>query len=139
MKRILVDTSVWIEFFSPRPKISEHFLEQMKHSIIEGEVAIIEPIRVELLSGGIRAAKRKEVALLLAALTQIDLDWNSKETWNKLIDLSDLARIKKVPVPGVIDRMILLSAREASAHLWTVDQSLRSLALCAQVPILRGN
>jgi len=135
MTRILIDTSVWIEFFSSKPSVSKQLLDRLTQHILEGEVAIIEPIRVELLSGVIRSSAKAEVARLLGSLEKVDLDWNSKENWDKLIELSSVAHAHKCSVPGVVDRMILLSAKEASVTLLTKDRLLGKLAAILEVEI----
>ena len=136
MSLILIDTSVWIEFFSPRPKMALSQLEILKEKIVDDEIAIIEPIRVELLSGGISTEKRREVDRLIGELKKLDLNWNDKTTWDRIVGYSDLARSHKISTPGVVDRMILLAAKLGTARLWSFDRTLQKLALCDQIELV---
>lgn len=133
--KTLVDTSVWIEFFNPKPRISKDEIDQLATLIREAEITIIEPIRAEILSGSISPSTRNEVNRYFDALDYVDLNWSAKETWNKIIDLSLDARAKRLPVPGVVDRMILLSARHSNLEIWSLDQSLLKLAKALNLPI----
>ena len=135
MSLLLLDTSVWIEYFSPRPKITQQSLTQLRQSILEDEIVMIEPIRAELLSGQVRFSKHSELERLLSALTLIDLNWNARKTWDSLVKLASLAISNRIPVPGLIDRMILLAARESSVAICSLDQSLLKLARCLKIDI----
>ena len=53
--KVLVDTSVWSLALRRRAKVQDPLVEELRHLIDEGRVAIIGPIRQELLSGIQRA------------------------------------------------------------------------------------
>ena len=125
---VLVDTSVWIEFFSPRPVIETAGLELL---IGEKRVVTCLPVRAELLSGKIRGEKRHVVVRALDSMVYVDPDWGKKETWDELSGLSDLARCEKVGLPGLVDRMIVLAAKKSGSLLWTLDRKLRVFAWAA--------
>lgn len=136
MSAILIDTSVWIEYFSLKSRLSPSTLEKLSNAIIEDEIVIVDPIRAELLSGQIRASKRAELEALFSALKKIDLDWNSKENWDQVIALAGVAMTNRIPVPGLVDRMILLSAQKAGAVLYTLDKGLLKLSKYVDLPSL---
>jgi len=130
---LLVDTSIWIEFFKSKPSLDLHPLEL---AIEERRVATCLPILAEVLSGGI-SSKMKPVLLdTFEAMIQIDLDWNSKTVWQEIVSLALKARIKGLGIPGLIDRMILLAAKESHSTLWTLDQKLKRLALLEKLEML---
>ena len=134
---VLIDTSVWIEYFSPRPKISQETLSHLRQLILDDEVLIIDPIRAELLSGQIRLSKHSELDRLLSSLTQIDLNWSLRETWDSLVKLASdgISNRVPVPVPGLIDRMILLSASRANVAICSLDQNLLKFARFLKINI----
>lgn len=132
---VLIDTSVWIDYFSPRPKISQKTLSHLRHFILNDEALIIDPIRAELLSGQIRLSKHSELDRLLSSLTQIDLNWSLRETWDSLVKLASDGISNRVPVPGLIDRMILLSASRANVAICSLDQNLLRFARFLKINI----
>jgi predicted nucleic acid-binding protein len=131
----LIDTSVWIEYFSKRSNISPENTEVLRELISNGEAVIIEPIRAELLSGHIASGQRQEIMLALDALDMIDLDWNARATWNDIVALAELAQSKRLPIPGIVDRMIILSALNANVSIYSRDRSLLRLGSEASVRV----
>lgn len=123
--KVLVDSSVWIEFFrlkTPIPMAPLEFLIQ------ERRVATCLPIKAEVLSGKMASPLRDLVEKAFDAMDFIDLDWNSKDTWNGLVELALRAQKKRVALPGTIDRMILACCLKSKLALWTLDRKLRKLA-----------
>ncbi|MBI2982172.1 MAG: PIN domain-containing protein [Deltaproteobacteria bacterium] len=127
---VLVDTSVWIEFFRPKPPIDISPLDLL---IREREVTTCRPIIAEVLSGKMSSGTRSTVSRALNALTLVDLDWNIGSSWEKVIDLASLAHQKGIGIPGLVDRMILVSAQESGNQLWTLEAKLQKLAGLAGV------
>jgi predicted nucleic acid-binding protein len=128
VKKILIDTSVWIEFFAAKSKLSIFELQQLSLEISEGLAVLINPIRVELLSGHIAPELQIRIDSLLDAIDMIDLDWNQANTWNEIINLANNARQNNLPIPGLVDRMILLSAAKSDVILYSLDKTLIKLA-----------
>lgn len=122
---VLVDTSVWIEFFKRSPAIS---LTQLELFIEEGQVVTCWPVKTEVLSGDMSRQTRSIVSDALNAMISVDPDWNSPATWKNLVGFATGARRKGLSVPGIIDRMILLAAKESGAKLWTLDKKMGKLA-----------
>lgn len=135
MSRVLVDTSIWIEFFAPNPALSENFLSILQANIAEGNVVIIHPIRTELLSGHITKSHRQTIDHLLMALEFIDIDWGKQQHWDEIITFAEVARKKGLAIPGIIDRMILLSAQRAGVAICTLDKALTKLAHAIDVQL----
>ena len=129
---VLVDSSVWIEFFNPTPSISLSPLELL---IQERQVATCLPIRAEVLSGNISPANFRILTLAFDAMDFVDLDWNSPYPWNLIVHMSQAARRKKAGMPGIIDRMILACCQEKKIPLWTLDKKLRKFALALKLSL----
>lgn len=112
MKRILVDTSTWIEFYHPK---GAHQVKQALANALEvHEIAVIAPIAVELLSG---AKKEQDYGLLAAdlqALFWLPLGSEEAEVAGKLA--YDLARSgQRVPT---VDLLIGGAALVHDCELW---------------------
>lgn len=126
--RVLVDTSVWIEFFRSRPQLSEESLSFLNLLIVDDRVVTIYPIQAELFSGTISKDRETGIRGAFDAMIHIDLDWNAASTWNELVEKAHKARKASLPIPGIVDRMILAAAEKGETSLWTLDRPLKRLA-----------
>lgn len=131
---VLVDASVWIEFFRPRPALPSASLEIFSDLLADDQVVIIHPIRSELLSGSLDGTKRQRIAEALGAIRLIDPDWNAPGLWDRIVEMAGIARQKSLPIPGIVDRMVLVAAERAGAGLWTLDRAMLKLALVLDMP-----
>lgn len=131
--RVLVDTSVWAEYFRRKSRLPRAALEALSELIAADLLLIAQPIRAEVLSGHIKKGREQEVRLALESIEPADLDWSAAETWNGIVACAQACRERKLPVLGIVDRMILLAGEAASAKLWTLDQALEKVYLA------RGN
>ncbi len=121
---ILIDSSVWVDNLSSRPTTKR---EQFKEYMTGGEVVTIWPIINEVLSH----PNPKFLPVLregLKALERIDRDWNAATTWEQLLDISAFARRVGISPLGVVDRMVLLCAKETNAMFWTLEKKAIRLA-----------
>lgn len=134
--RVLVDSSVWIEFFRPRPSLALGALESL---IQERQVVTCLPIKTEVLSGRITGATRTLVQQAFDAMDFVDLDWNSKATWDELIHISLKAQKKRVSIPGIVDRMLLACCLKSNLSLWTLDRKLQKLAMALLNPLFQSS
>ncbi|MDL1871451.1 PIN domain nuclease [Deltaproteobacteria bacterium PRO3] len=123
--RVLVDTSVWIEFFGPKDSVSQRALEFL---IQEGSVVTCLPVRAEVFSGKINPKLRDRLQKSFDAMDRVDPDWNLVATWDVIANFAARARKSGISVPGLVDRMILASALQGEARLWTLDLGLQRLA-----------
>jgi predicted nucleic acid-binding protein len=125
---VLVDTSVWVEFFRPLPALSGDALASLDLLLEEDRAATVLPVEAEILSGKLDGRKRREVRDAFDAMKHIDPDWNARDVWKRVAEMSGIANRSSLPVPGIVDRMILVAAERAGASLWTLDGSLLKLA-----------
>lgn len=129
----LVDTSVWIEFFKPRPVVDLNPLELL---IEERNVVTCRPVKAEVLSGEMSVSTREVITGALESMIPVDPDWNAPATWKNIVALAAKARQKEIGVPGLVDRMILMAALESGATLWTLDKKLKRFALIFGVTLM---
>lgn len=123
---VLVDTSVWIDFFAKPPRHHADFLETL---LSQDLVATCQPIKAELLSGWFDAKSRLVVERTLNDLPALDLNLSLEIVWQKIIGIAHECQKKKMKIPGIVDRMIILAALEFQTTLWTHDKSLKKLAV----------
>jgi predicted nucleic acid-binding protein len=133
---VLVDTSVWIEYFRERPSLSPERLSALAELIREDEVVTIEAIRAEVLSGRLDPEAADDIAASFGALRTIDLDWSKRSSWDELVELARRAHAARIAVPGLIDRTIVAAAQAASVPLWSLDPRLRKLAANVGVELI---
>lgn len=86
------------------------------------------PIKAELLSGNLNARVKKQVDGLFQSIPLIDLNWGEFSVWDQIISISTHCRKNKIALPGIVDRMLFLAARKASAKIWTLDGKFLKLA-----------
>jgi predicted nucleic acid-binding protein len=134
---VLIDTSVWIEFFRPRPAIEEESLSLLSHLLEDDRAATIHPIRAELLSGRLDAGKARQIGDAFEAMTPIDPEWNEPGVWNRIVEMAEIARKGALPIPGIVDRMILVAVEKKESVLWTLDQPLLKLAAVIGIKLFR--
>jgi predicted nucleic acid-binding protein len=132
---VLVDTSIWIEFFHPRPTLSDDSFKSLSLLLEDDRAVTIYPIRVELLSGRLETGKKKQIRQAVEVMSHIDPDWNERGVWIRIEEMAEIANRKSLSIPGIVDRMILASAETAGASLWTLDRPLANLASLLKIPL----
>ncbi len=125
--RVLVDTSVWIEYFRRKSRLDTADLEALSELIASDRVLITRPIRAEVLSGRIKKERERQVQQALESMESADLDWSAEETWHQIVACAWACRERNLPVLSIVDRMILLAGEAAQATLWTLDGPLRKV------------
>ena len=131
--RVLVDTSIWIEYARSRPSLSSVSLSFLDLLLEDDRAVTIYPIQTEILSGNLSPHHYEDTRSSLEALHHVDCDWNHSEVWDELSKLAHRARKNGLPIPGLVDPMILLAAKKSDVSLWTLDQALLKLATVVQV------
>lgn len=113
---ILIDTSVWIEFFKQRTPFSEKVLLLLKAQ----KAVAIEPVFAELLYG-VRNQKEKDIIQSYwEILPRIKFGQNS------MIKAADYANVRHFLQGGIglMDSIIIQSAVEGNHMLWTLDKRI---------------
>lgn len=125
---ILVDSSVWIDFFSPRPGAGGAELRRM---IEEGEpFAITGVVVAEVLQGLVRDA-----TIIEQFLSQWEmLEPSSFETYRSAAAIYRQARAKGVTLT-TIDSLIAAIAQEYRVSVFTLDHDFRRIAHLTGLPL----
>jgi predicted nucleic acid-binding protein len=122
---VLVDTSVWIEYFKTNPRIQLLDLDVL---IMERRVAICRPVYSEVCSGQMNSTTSSLVHSAFLSMPAVDVDWNDFAFWTQLADWAQAAYKNRIPACGLVDRMIVFCAKTAEIPLWTLDSKLAKLA-----------
>lgn len=120
---ILVDTSVWVDYFrkgeSPEASMLARVLEE------EEDIAILPIILTEVLQGFVRDEDFQRARDLLARLPSVPL---RRESTVQAAQLYRTLRKKGITVRGAVDCVIAQAAIESGAELLTVDRDFGAIA-----------
>lgn len=122
--RVLVDTSVWIDFFNGRPGAAADALARLLDD--EDEVLTCGLIVAELLQGVRRDRQRTTIERYLR-----DMEWLSPrepETFLAAARLFRELRARGVTVRSTIDCIVARLAAEDGAYLLARDRDLEMIA-----------
>jgi predicted nucleic acid-binding protein len=110
---ILVDTSVWIEYF----RQNETIVQAIQPLLRNQEVVTLEPIFSELLYGVRNKRERKIVESYWQVLPRIEYGENSMIGAAIFANSNDYHNLGI----GLMDAIIIRSALEGNHLLWTLD------------------
>jgi predicted nucleic acid-binding protein len=120
---ILVDTSVWIEFFRAR----EPFHSGVRVLLENRQAITLECVFAELLQGAKSPRERRLIREMWQNLPKVDEE-------GLLLRAGETAGIHKWPERGIglVDAWIVSAARRVGAQIWTLDKKLRSILTPAE-------
>ncbi len=115
---VIIDTSVWIEFF----KGNAPFFEQVSDLLDKNDALAVSPVFGELLQGAKNSRERTII----------------KEFWENLPKISEDELFIKAGIDssihhwvdkglGFIDSAILVASRESHAFVWSLDKKLNRI------------
>jgi predicted nucleic acid-binding protein len=115
---IILDTSVWIEFFKKKAEI----FNPVKKLLETEEVYALECIFGELLQG---AKDDREIELIISYWEYLP-KINEKNIW---IDAGKYSAKNKLTTKGVglLDAVIIIAAIRSKSKIWTLDKKLRKI------------
>jgi tRNA(fMet)-specific endonuclease VapC len=112
--KIIVDTSVWIEFFrNDNSTVSSH----LKSLLRSGQVAMIGMILAEILQG---IKSDKEILLVKNNLESLPFVEINKKVWQQSGEVSAALRRKGVTIP-LSDIIIACTATAENFEIYTLD------------------
>lgn len=115
---ILIDTSIWIDFWKKRPST-----DALVNLIEDDQVLIHELVMAELAAGNLGPAHvRDEILSGLQLLPRAPV-----AALDEVLTLIRTQRLERRGL-GAVDAHLLASARLAAAQLWTTDKALASAA-----------
>ncbi len=117
---VLVDTSVWIDFFR---SVDRTWKGELKKLLISGQVAIIAPLVAELLYG---AKGDKERSRILDLSASVEIFSTELSQWIEAGKLGRSLR-KQGYTLSIIDCLLAAVAQQQGASLWTLDDDFAPL------------
>ena len=115
---IVLDTSVWIEFLKQNPD----YYSKIKFLLENQQILAIECIFGELLQGTRNKREREIISLYWENLPKSDHD----NVWIEAGLFSSENKLISKGI-GLIDCVILLTARKNNYKIWTLDKKIMSL------------
>jgi predicted nucleic acid-binding protein len=111
--RILVDTTIWIEFFRGKSKIADH-LEML---LTENAVWMCGVVVFEVFQGIKSEGEQNKILSILASLPYVEM---TKKLWQSAAELSILLKKNGVILP-LSDVFIAAIAIEKDLSIYTLD------------------
>ena len=117
---IIVDTSIWVEFF----QANEPYYTKLKDLLDTNQVLAVECIFAELLQGA-RTERERNV------IRNYWINLPKHVEPNLLIDVGVLSSEKKWISKGIglIDSVIIVIAKKTTSRIWTLDKKLNNLLI----------
>ena len=112
---VLVDTSVWIQFFRTPNSREAKTLDEL---LLLGAVAVCEPIRAEVISGSPNKQEFQRLRKLFEALVFLA---PPNDIWTR-IEEHRFALARHGIQSALIDLWIALTAQFHQVALWTLDE-----------------
>ncbi len=115
---IIIDTSIWVEFFKNRQQIYNKITTLLE----ENQIYTLECIFAELMQGALNIRERN-------IIYEYWLNLPKPEVENLLIKAGIESGKNKWISKGIglIDSVIILSARETLSKFWTLDKKLKNI------------
>lgn len=113
---ILMDTSVWVEFF----RQNSTYVDEIKVLLERQKVITIEPVFSELLYGVRDGKEKKLIQSYWMVLPRAEFGTNS------MIQAAEFANEQNYQQLGIglMDALIIKSALEGNHALWTLDKRI---------------
>jgi tRNA(fMet)-specific endonuclease VapC len=127
--KIIVDTSVWIEYLKNRPPIAEN-LDQL---LLAGNIYTVGPVVAELLQG---ARTEKDYQLLKNSIDGLSYVETGIEDWIKAGNISFKLRRNGATIP-LTDCLIAAVAIRQNASVMTYDRHFDNIPnlKIAKIPV----
>jgi len=117
--KIIVDTSVWIEYLKNRPSVTEK-LDQL---LLAGTIVTVGPVIAEILQG---AKTEKDYRLLEKNIGGLPLIETKVEDWIKAGKISYELRKRGITIP-LTDCLIAAVAIHQNASVMTYDRHFENI------------
>ena len=112
--RILIDTSIWIDYFKGQDK---NILDKVKDLVVSLRAVLCGVVLSELLSGIRKAGDRENLKGIVDAIDYVEV---SKSTWVQAGETFSELRQRGLTIP-LSDLVVSSLARENDYELWSRD------------------
>jgi predicted nucleic acid-binding protein len=127
-KRILIDTSVWIDFFRDRSPI---FSQKVDDLLIKNDIYVPKIVVAELIQG---SKSDREVAVIKEFLNAFHIIDQKEDTWMRAAELSYLLKRKGKRV-NLADCYIAMIAEEHGCQIFTLGEHFKDIKAAADIEL----
>ena len=131
-RRILIDTSVWIEYFRNK---SDGLSKEVDAILSYDEVVVPKVVIAELVQG---ARSEKEISVVEGFVGAFNVVDHKEGTWERAGKISYSIR-KKGRQANLTDCYIAVIARDNQSHVLTLDQHFKDIKDTAGIKLLGFN
>lgn len=129
--RILIDTSVWIEYFKNQDK---QFTGKVDQLLTFSDVCVPKVVIAELLQG---AKSEKEISVIEEFVEAFNILDQSDDTWIKAGRLS-FSMKRKGGTVNIVDCYIAAIASENSCKIFSLDEHFKSIRNFLKLELLHN-
>ncbi len=114
---LILDTSIWIEFFKGKPE----YFDTCQQFIEKGEVKTIEIIFAELLQGALNKREVEMIKAYYELIPKIEID-------QLFIEAGEYSKNQKLLNKGIglINACIITATIQSNSRLWTLDKKIKA-------------
>jgi predicted nucleic acid-binding protein len=118
--RIIVDTTIWIEFFrNPESAVANH----LKDLLRQRRVIMVGIVLAEILQG---VKAHREASLVLTSFTRLPYSEMTRDRWQQAGEISASLRKKGTTIP-LSDLIITASALAEGYEIYTLDPHFKRI------------
>lgn len=128
-KRVLIDTSVWIDYFRERDKL---LCEKVDEVLSLSEVFVPKVVIAELIQGAVSEKELTVIAEFIDAFNIID---QAEDTWSKAGRLSFSMKRKGITV-NLVDCYIAVLAHENNCLIFSLDTHFKDIKKFLRLELL---
>lgn len=128
----VADTSVWVQFLRGRPSEATRHLRRL---LVEREVAVSDPIAMELLSGARTPKELRGIRGVLAALPLLRVE--NFQTWEDAAAIYRACRRRGHTIKSQLDCLIAAVAIREGVPVLHVDRDFDLIARHTPLQIVR--
>jgi len=131
--RVLVDSSVWVDFFNDYPSRSAGEVQRLLRS--EHELCVLGVVALEVAQGLKHERRRRRVLDLLRQLTLLDPD--GIDTYLRAAELHRELQARGVTIRSSIDCLVVAAAEAHGCRLLFRDRDLERIVGSGLAAVLR--
>lgn len=117
---VLVDTSIWIQFFRQASSLEARVLDTL---LAAGPVATCGPVRAEVVSGAKTSGEFHRLNELFGVLVTLE---PPPDVWGQIAKYR-FALARRGHQVSLVDLMISITAQVHGACLWTLDEDFQRI------------
>lgn len=128
-KRVLIDTSVWIDYFRERDKL---LCEKVDEVLSLSEVFVPKVVIAELIQGSV---SEKEISVIEEFIDAFNVIDQTEDTWTKAGRLSFSMKRKGITV-NLVDFYIAVLAHENNCLIFSLDTHFKDIKKFLRLELL---